>query len=32
MGQHKATVHDAFIAQDVTTSKTRTGTCPNAGA
>ena len=30
MGQYKSIVHDAFIAQGVTTSKTRTGTCPNA--
>lgn len=30
MGQYKSTVHDAFIAQGVTTNKTRTGTCPNA--
>ena len=28
--QFKSTVHDAFVAQGVTTSKTRTGTCPNA--
>ena len=30
MAQYKSTVHDAFIAQGVTTNKTRTGTCPNA--
>lgn len=30
MTQDKSIVHDAFIAQGVTTSKTRTGTCPNA--
>ncbi len=28
--QYKSTVHDAFVAQGVTTIKTRTGTCPNA--
>jgi hypothetical protein len=31
-GQYKQIVHNAFIAQGVTTTKTRTGTCPNAGA
>jgi hypothetical protein len=30
LGQHKQVVHDAFVAQGVTTAKRRTSTCPNA--